>query len=439
MSKTLITTGGFNFQFDLKNHNILIVDDNPTNLAVIVNYLETSGLTILVSQDGESSLKRAKYAKPSIILLDVLMPGIDGYETCRRLKSDSETKDIPVIFMTALSSTEDKVKGFEFGAVDYVTKPIQPEEVFARIKLHLELRYMTNTLARQNRILQLEIEQRKAAEKKLSTINEQLQEEAQERIKAQQELKTLNERLETIVEQRTRQLKVTNKNLYHEIAERKKAETKVRSSLQEKELLLKEIHHRVKNNLLVVSNLLDFQTDYIEDPEILKMFDNSKHRIESMALIHEQLYNSPDLKQLNFNNYIIALVDKLSYSYDTSTKGIKISLDIDDIYLNIETANPCGLIINELVANALEHAFTNHQKGNIFLTLKKVTEHQNILTVTDDGIGFPKDLDFRQTESLGLQLVCTLTEQLEGTLKLNRTKGTSFEITFSELDYDERV
>ncbi|MDJ0903108.1 MAG: response regulator, partial [Xenococcus sp. MO_188.B8] len=219
----LISPKEFNLKFDLQDHNILIVDDNTSNLAVIVDYLEESGLNILVSQDGDSSLKRAKYAKPSIILLDVLMPGIDGYETCRRLKNDPETKDIPVIFMTALSSTKDKVKGFEVGAVDYVTKPIQPEEVFARIKLHLELTYMTQTLARQNTILQVEIQQRKSIEKELHIINNQLKQQIKERNKAQEALKILNEQLESRVEQRTNELQITNQNLNCQIIEREKA------------------------------------------------------------------------------------------------------------------------------------------------------------------------------------------------------------------------
>ena len=191
--------------------------------------------------------------------------------------------------------------------------------------------------------------------------------------------------------------------------------------------------------MLVVSNLLEFQTDYIEDQEIVKMFENSQNRIHSMALIHEQLYNSPDFKKLNLSSYVTDLIDKLSDSYNISEKGIKFSIDTDEVYLNIETAHPCGLIINELIANALEHAFPDRRQGNIWLTLKKRSGEQIILTIADDGIGFPEKLDFQQTESLGLQLVCTLTEQLEGVVKLNRAKGTSFEITFSELDYDERV
>ncbi|AOY79864.1 response regulator [Moorena producens JHB] len=167
---------------DLTNFTILVIDDNPTNLGVAVDYLEDAGLTILVARNGESGLKRAKYAHPDIILLDVLMPGMDGFETCCRLKGDHETKDIPVIFMTALSGIEDKVKGFELGGVDYLTKPIQSQEVLARVKVHLQLRSLTKTLENQtktleeqNQRLKKEIKQRMEVEAELNETLQQLQ------------------------------------------------------------------------------------------------------------------------------------------------------------------------------------------------------------------------------------------------------------------------
>ncbi|MDJ0687938.1 MAG: response regulator [Xenococcaceae cyanobacterium MO_188.B32] len=417
----------------------MIVDDNPTNLAVIVDYLEESGLNILVSQDGESSLKRAKYAQPGIILLDILMPGIDGYETCRRLKKEPATKDIPVIFMTALSSTDDKVKGFEVGAVDYVTKPIQPEEVLARIKLHLQLRFMTQTLARQNELLTLEIEQRKIVETRLYTINVRLQNEVRDRLTAEKALHQLNEELEKRVEQRTVELKQSNQLLQQEIGERKQAENKLRNSLQEKEILLKEIYHRVKNNLLVVSSMFELQANCVEDPEIATIFQHSQDRLHSMALVHEQLYRSQNLKELDLGQYIVALIDKLSGSYDISEQGINFLLDTDTIYVNIETAHSCGLIINELAANALEHAFRDRQSGNIWLGLQRDENSQIILQVKDDGVGFPEDFDFINADSLGLKLVRILTRQIEGEMKISTNNGTCFTITFSELDYCDRL
>ncbi len=140
-------------QVDSNPFTILVVDDNPTNLSVIVEYLESENFTTLVAQDGESGLKRAKYAQPDLILLDVLMPGINGFETCRQLKLDPSTTTIPVIFMTALSSTEDKVKGFAAGAVDYITKPVQREELLARLKIHLKLQELSKALEEKNKLL----------------------------------------------------------------------------------------------------------------------------------------------------------------------------------------------------------------------------------------------------------------------------------------------
>src|SRR3712207_5309535 len=136
---------------------ILVVDDTPTNLEVLFNFLTDSGFKILVAEDGESAIQKAKYASPDLILLDIIMPGIDGFETCRRLKANESTRDIPVIFMTALSETVDKVRGLQVGAVDYITKPLQQEEVLARVQTHLHLRNLTKQLQTQNLQLEQEI------------------------------------------------------------------------------------------------------------------------------------------------------------------------------------------------------------------------------------------------------------------------------------------
>ena len=161
----------------LEQFTILVVDDNPRNLGVIVDFLETKYETILVAQDGESAIRRARYAKPHIILLDVLMPGIDGFETCDRLKKDKATQNIPIIFMTALSNPEDKVKGFQMGAIDYITKPIQQDELFARLKVHLQIQDLTKTLAAKNKLLtkyteELEIQ----VDKRTAQLSESLEE-----------------------------------------------------------------------------------------------------------------------------------------------------------------------------------------------------------------------------------------------------------------------
>ena len=223
-----------------------------------------------------------------------------------------------------------------------------------------------------------------------------------------------------------------------DITEGKQAESKLRASLKEKELLLKEIHHRVKNNLLVVANLLEFQSDYTDDSQVVKVLEESQNRIHSMALIHEKLYRSTDLDRVNFGDYLESLVDNLSDSYLTSGQLIDFELAIEPIHLNVETAHPCGLIVNELISNIFKHAFPNTKQGQVIIGLQRHLDRQISLTVADNGIGFPEGLDFRDTDSLGLQLVCTLTEQLEGTIELIRRNGTLFQLTFSELQYRQR-
>ncbi|MCW6037271.1 PAS domain-containing protein [Spirulina subsalsa FACHB-351] len=224
-----------------------------------------------------------------------------------------------------------------------------------------------------------------------------------------------------------------------DISDRKATEFQLRKSLQEKEILLKEIHHRVKNNLLVVSHLLEFQAEYIQSPELIKTLEDSQNRIYSMALIHEKLYHSTGLDLIDFGEYLTALLENLIETYQVSEQQIEFTLSIEPIFLNIETAQPCALIVNELLTNVLKHAFPDGRKGRVYLELKQDAEKWIQIKVQDNGIGFPLSLDFRQVESLGMELVCTLTEQIEGKIELDTTQGTCFELRFKELNYPQRV
>jgi PAS domain S-box-containing protein len=227
--------------------------------------------------------------------------------------------------------------------------------------------------------------------------------------------------------------------MYRDISDRKQAESRLVTSLQEKEVLLKEIHHRVKNNLLVVSNLLEFQADYVSDPSLIKVLEDSRNRIYSMALIHEKLYRSMTLDTINFGEYLDDLVQNLFESYNLEENRVTFDLDIEPVLLNIETAHPCGLIVNELLSNTLKHAFPEGRQGNVKIIMHQQDDDQIMVKVADNGIGFPENLDFRQVDSLGMELVCTLTEQLEGEITLLRDHGTTFELRFSELNYRQRV
>jgi PAS domain S-box-containing protein len=244
-------------------------------------------------------------------------------------------------------------------------------------------------------------------------------------------LERTKEELERRVIERTAALSKVNEDLMKEIAERKKAEEQINNSLQEKVVLLQEIHHRVKNNLQVISSLLNLQSGYIEDKKSLEIFRESQNRIRSMALIHEKLYQSKDLNRIEFSEYIKSLTKDLLRSYNVDPERISLHYQMNATFFEIDIVILCGLIINELVSNSLKHAFPDNRKGNVYIILNKKNNKDYELIVKDDGISFPGNIDFKKTESLGLQLVTTLTNQLEGTIKLNKNGYTEFRISFS--------
>jgi adenylate cyclase len=204
------------------------------------------------------------------------------------------------------------------------------------------------------------------------------------------------------------------------------------------EALLKEVHHRVKNNLQVISSMLNLQSSYTTDRRTLEMFSESRHRIESMALIHEKLYQSDNLTKIDFAEYTHTLCLHLFSAYGIRQEAIRLKIDVEGVILGVDTAVPCGLILNELVTNALKHAFPDGKLGEIGVHLHPQGTGSFLLQVSDNGIGLPAEVDFRHTASLGLQLVCTLTEQLNGTIDLDCQHGTTFTIVFSELVYKQR-
>jgi PAS domain S-box-containing protein len=235
-------------------------------------------------------------------------------------------------------------------------------------------------------------------------------------------------RISTLTDWRGR---ITNRVIVvRDITERKQAEDRIKASLKEKEVLLREIHHRVKNNLQIISSLLNLQSDYIEDKRDLEMIKESQDRVKSMALIHEKLYRSENLAEINSREYITELVQDLVRSYFAGG-GIALVIEVDDFPLEIDAAIPCGLIINELVSNSLKHAFPDG-KGKLTVRLRSVDRSAELI-VCDDGVGIPEDVDFRNTESLGLRLVTILVEdQIGGEIRLDRSKGTAFYITFEK-------
>jgi PAS domain S-box-containing protein len=476
--------------------NVLIVDDNPVNLNLLSEILSKQGYKVRAALSSTLALKSVQLNQPDLILLDILMPEMDGYEVCQKLKSSPTTQDIPVIFISALNEVLDKIKAFSLGGVDYITKPFQAEEVLARIENQLRVKRLSNQLLQQNSQLHQELLERQRAEQALRHSEERyrslvmatseavwttdaqgnmqtlppdwlastgqsaaevqndqwleaIHPDDQERVKQVWQSARANQTLYEI-EYRLRTVEGQNRDIlmrgvpvrscdgqvrewigtYTDITDHKQAEAQIKASLKEKEVLLKEIHHRVKNNLQIVSSLLQMQFRRTQEKEAAIVLQDSQNRIASIALVHEKLYRSDDLANIDFAQYIPALTAHLFDSYKVNDEAVVLQIKVDNIRLEIETAIPCSLIINELVSNSLKYAFPANRKGEIQIEFHTNSDHTMTLIVRDNGIGISEDFDITTTTSLGLTVVQGLVEQLEGTLELDRTQGTEFKITF---------
>jgi two-component sensor histidine kinase/putative methionine-R-sulfoxide reductase with GAF domain len=207
------------------------------------------------------------------------------------------------------------------------------------------------------------------------------------------------------------------------------SEERIKASLDEKEVLLREINHRVKNNLQIISSLLNLQSRDIQDEKALRSVQTSQDRIQAMAMVHEKLYQSEDLARIDFGEYIRSLATDLGSSYGLGSRGINLEIDVENIRLSVDTAIPCGVIVNELVTNSLKHAFPGDRPGHIYVKFQEADGHYNMI-FKDDGIGLPENLDISQPSSLGLTIVNALIAQLRGSFEYRRNSGCEISITF---------
>ncbi|MBN2051204.1 MAG: response regulator [Spirochaetales bacterium] len=339
---------------------ILVVDDTPANLKLLVDMLGHAGYQIRAAGSGPLALRSIAVEAPDLILLDIRMPGMDGFEVCRKLKSDDRYRDIPVIFLSALHSVPEKIRAFESGAVDYVTKPFEPEEILARIHTHLTLR-------------------------------------------------NLHCRMEILVKKRTEELE---------------------RSLEEKEILLREVHHRVKNNLQIIISMMNLQNTGSDNSQLSDILQTLQNRVLSMALVHDLLYHNELMTGIDFEDYVRRLCGSLLSSFNMNESRIDIQYNLASMNLNLFQAIPCGLILNELLTNALKHAFPDGGKGTVIIEMGQKTPDHWLLRVKDNGAGLPDDFDVERSDTLGLMLVNNLVRQLEGTLRFRSSGGTEVMITF---------
>ncbi|MDO9036245.1 MAG: PAS domain S-box protein, partial [Methanoregula sp.] len=219
--------------------------------------------------------------------------------------------------------------------------------------------------------------------------------------------------------------------LHTDITEQKHTGDKIKASLDEKVLLLREIHHRVKNNLQIIISLVNLQMRQIDDERLKQVMAETQNRVRAMAFVHEKLYQSEDISHIDLANYTRFLVSHLFSFYGVDSRQVALNVDIGKIMLSIDTTIPLGLILNELISNALKHAFPNGRTGTLSITVRE-EDKALYLTIKDDGIGVPADFDWRNAETLGLRLVCSLVEQLDGTIELDRSVGTAFTIVVKE-------
>lgn len=371
---------------------ILVVDDEKTVRLVLRLTMEKEGYRVAEAPSGEQCLKSCEQLKPDLVLLDAMMQVIDGFTCCAHLPTLMGDECPAVLMITTLNDKASVDRAFEVGAADYITKPIDWPVMRQRVRRLLLTRWAMIQLRQQIRV---------------------------------------QDNLALQMAKRTEELLVANTALHKEISERKQAEEQIKASLKEKEVLLKEIHHRVKNNLQIISSLLKLQSHSIKDVQTLDIFKESQSRIRTMALIHENLYQSNDLSKINLSEYINKLVVNLFRSYQTNSSVIKPTINIDDVFLEIDVAVPCGLIVNELVSNSLKYAFPSGGEGEIWIEIFSDDKHNLVLIVKDNGVGLPKKFDLVSTKTLGLQLVNNLVEQIEGTVKNNSKSGTEFRITFA--------
>jgi two-component system, sensor histidine kinase PdtaS len=220
-----------------------------------------------------------------------------------------------------------------------------------------------------------------------------------------------------------------------DVTERRRAEALAQ---QARETNLRELHHRIKNNLQVISSLLFLQSRHTRDPVAEEVLKESQSRVKSIALIHEKLYRSRELSRIDFAEYIQDLVGDLFRAYGMGREAVTARIRVEGISLGIDTAVPCGLIVNELVSNVLKHAYPDGRRGEVCVTLSTVEPEEFLLTVEDDGVGLPEGFDWRTGDSLGLKLVMDLTRQIDGHAEVDRDEGTRFRIRFKELQYKER-
>jgi len=462
---------------------ILIVEDVELDAELTEYELKRADIVFVSKrvEEKEDFKRELEEFKPDLILADHSLPHFDGVSALKI--SRIMAPDIPFIFVSGKIGEDFAVEMLKNGATDYVLKSNLPKLGHAVKRALKESNEQLELKKAQNAIMESENKYRTLFEKNKNPIivfdenrnfkdsndaalefmeitrTELLTKNLSDFILYHKNLKSIEDEefwfksniLEVkfningkckILDLTITPIKLDHKNIIfgvgNDITERKKAEEEILSSLKEKELLLREIHHRVKNNLQIISTLLTLQSSQSKKDNINDLYRESQNRIQSIALIHENLYHSDDLAHINFKAYIKSLITDLFDSYGVNPKKIRMNLHIEDFTLGIETAIPCGLIINELVSNSLKHGFHYVETGMVSVNIKKIGKKEFELKVLDTGSPFQDNINILSNDSLGLELIKNLVDQLDADLSFKKDIK-EFKIIFKELEYKERI
>lgn len=392
---------------DKPTKSILLVEDNMGDARLLREMLREPGCehvqlshvqTIL---EAEESLTKRHI---DVVLLDLGLPDVQGLEALERTRAAAP--GTPVMVLTGLDDQALAVRALHVGAQDYLIKDQLTTKGLMRALCHsIERHTMEEALF--------------AEKERAVAMNQELVIAYQKQRELTVTAETLNEQLQAEVSvSRQVQAELTARDLHD------------RAMLKEKNVLLGEIHHRVKNNLQIVNSLLDLQSAQIHDPAVFDMLRVCQHRIRSMALIHQTLYQSNDFAQVDFGMFLNSLAPAMVQSYIEDSERVLLSINVVNMHLPINAAVPCGLLLNELISNCLKHAFPGGRHGRIDIDFVREDGEYAMLTVSDDGVGIPENFDLSQTESLGMQLVFLLADQIGGTMTVNRSNPTSFILRF---------
>ena len=458
---------------------VLFVEDNPADLELCLRELKKADLEVCadLAQSTEEFEERLRTTHYDIVLADYQLSGWTGMDALAFLREKG--KDIPFILVTGALGEEMAVECVRKGVSDYIRKdrlarlPVAICRALEEKHLRDERKRGEELLAQLAAIVESSDDAiiAKTLDGIILTWNraaERLYGYSAEEMKGQpisvlmprerpNELIAILERLrrgEGIAHYETVRCRKDGRRIdvsltvspikdaagniigasaiARDITQRKQAERQLKKALKEKELLLQEIHHRVKNNLQIVSSLLSIQSRRVQDEQALHAFKESQSRIQSIALIHETLCRSEDFSKIDFAEYVRELAHHLLASYGINSQAIQLEMDLKDVRLGVDTAVPCGLLITELISNSLTHAFPSRRKGKVQVRLHPTENNRFELTISDNGIGFPREVDFHSARSIGLQLVNKLAEQLQATIEIRTSDGTDFKMTFCE-------